>query len=92
MNTIIKRINFEKVDLKSSNIFTLNDEGNDAQDGKNFLYKRYNDNFNSLFENKFFKAKNIQESLNKNNSNIYHSIQSGRTKENNKEGSSGKKI
>ena len=92
MNTIIKRLDFENVDLKSSNIFTLNDEGNDAQDEKNFLYKRYNDNFNSLFENKFFKAKNIQESLNKNNSNIYHSIQSGRTKENNKEGSSAKKI
>jgi hypothetical protein len=92
MNTIIKRINFEKVDLKSSNIFTLNDEENDKQDGMNLLYKRYSTNFNSLFEKKFFKVKNIQESQKENNHNIYHSKQSERIKDNNKEGLSEKKI
>ena len=86
INTIIKRINFEKVDLKSSNIFTLNDEENDKQDGMNLLYKRYSTNFNSLFEKKFFKVKNIKESQNENNHNIYHSKQSGRIKDTNKEG------
>ena len=92
INTIIKRIDFENVDLKSSNIFTLNDEGNDKQNGMNLLYKRYSTNFNSLFENNFFKSKNISTSLNKNNYNIHNSKQNRRTKESIKEGSSAKRI
>jgi len=92
MNTIIKRIDFENVDLRNSNIFTLNEEGNDKQDEMNLLYKRYSMNFNSLFENNFFKPKNNSASLNKNNYNIYHSKQNGRTKETNEEGTSTKKI
>jgi len=92
MNTIIKRIDFENVDLKTTNIFTLNDEGNIKQDEISYLYKRYTENFNSFFEHNFSKTKTILSSKNKSNYNIYHSKQSGRNKESYKGSVSAKKI
>ena len=93
MNTIIKRIDFENVHLKSSSIFTLNDEGNEKQEEINYLYKRYSENFNSLFEKNFLKTRNTSTtSQNKNNYHSYHSKQNRSTKDSNKKSSSTKKI
>ena len=95
MNTIIKRIDFENVDLKSVNIFTVNeDENPDKKEESNYLYKRYSEYFNSSFDKKFIDRKNMSASQNKtkNNYHLYHSKQSGSTKDSNKESSSTKKF
>ena len=95
MNTIIKRINFENVDLKSNNIFTVNDDKSfGIKTDKNYLYTKYSEKFNNLFDKKF-KNKNSSlsatQNKNKNNSHLYHSRQSGSTKDSNKQNSSSKK-
>lgn len=95
MNTIIKRIDFENVDLKSVNIFTVHqDENPDKKEESNYLYKRYSEYFNSSFDKKFIDRKNMSASQNKtkNNYHLYHSKQSGSTKDSNKESSSTKKF
>ena len=95
MNTIIKRIDFENVDLKSINIFTVNEDENlDKKEESNYLYTRYSEYFNSSFDKKFIDRKNMSASQNKtkNNYHLYHSKQSGSTKDSNKESSSTKKF
>jgi len=95
MNTIIKRIDFENVDLKSVNIFTVNEDENlDKKEESNYLYTRYSEYFNSSFDKKFIDRKNMSASQNKtkNNYHLYHSKQSGSTKDSNKESSSTKKF
>ena len=95
MNTIIKRIKFENVDLKSNNIFTVNDDkGSGTKTDKNFLYTKYSEKFDKLFDKKFLnKNNNMSATQNKykNNSNLYHSRQSGSTKDSNKQNSSSKR-
>ena len=95
MNTIIKRIDFENVDLNSVNIFTVNEDENlDKKEESNYLYTRYSEYFNSSFDKKFIDRKNMSASQNKtkNNYHLYHSKQSGSTKDSNKESSSTKKF
>ena len=88
MNTIIKKINFENVDLKSANIFTVNDN----KKGNNFLYTKFCDSFNKIFDKKFLNRNHMSATQNKTkNNNLYHSRQSGSTKDSNKENSSIKK-
>ena len=95
MNTIIKRINFENVDLKSNNIFTVNDDkGSGKKTNNNFLYTKYSENFDKLFDKKYFNRNNNMSATQnkiKNNNTLYHSRQSGSTKDSNKQNSSTKK-
>ena len=95
MNTIIKRINFENVDLKSNNIFTVNDDKSfGIKTDKNYLYTKYSEKFNNLFDKKFMNKNSslsATQNKNKNNSHLYHSRQSGSTKDSNKQNSSSKK-
>ena len=102
MNTIIRKINFNNIDIKSNNIFTVCDD-NDMSDTKkntgkkkeNYLYNRFCENFNHIFDQKFSnRHQNMSASQNKIKSNnyLYHSKQSGSTKDSNKENSSTKKV
>lgn len=94
MNTIIRRINFENVDLKTTNIFTVNDSNNLKKKIDNYWYAKFSESFNNLFDKKFLNQKNnlsATQNKIKNNHNIYHSRQSGSTKDSNKENSSIKK-
>ena len=94
MNSIIRRINFENVSLKKSNIFTVENKYNDKNFG-NIWYEKYSENFNNLFDKKFGNNKQdmsaTQNKIKKNNY-IYNSKQSGSTKASNVENSSTKKI
>ena len=94
MNSIIRRINFENVSLKKSNIFTVENKYNDKNFG-NIWYEKYSENFNNLFDKKFGNNKQdmsaTQNKIKKTNY-IYNSKQSGSTKASNVENSSTKKI
>ena len=89
INSILRRINFENIDLKTPNIFTVNDESSGKNN--NVWYTKYKENFNNMFDKKFTNNKQnmsaTQNKIKKNNY-VYHSRQSGSTKEN----SSNKKI
>jgi hypothetical protein len=95
MNTIIRKINFDSIDMKSNNIFTVNDNKNiTGKKNENYLYTKYCETFNSIFDKKFLnRHQNMSASQNKIKSNNYmnHSKQSGSTKDSNKENSSTKK-
>ena len=95
MNTIIRKINFDNIDVKSNNIFTVNDNKNNiGKKNENYLYTKFCESFNSIFDKKFLnRHQNMSASQNKikNNNNMYHSKQSGSTKDSNKENSSTKK-
>ena len=94
MNTIIKRINFENIDIKSINIFTINDNKMSSQKGfDNYLYTKFSESFDKIFEKKFMNRNHMSATQNKikNKNNLYHSRQSGSTKDSNKENSSIKK-
>ena len=82
MNSIIKKINFDNVNIKSNNIFAVDN---------NQWHEKYRENFDNIFEKKFTNNKqNMSETQNKMKINNYinHPRQSGSTKEN----SSNKKI
>ena len=96
INTIVKRINFENVDLKKNNIFTVDNKYTEKNLENNIWYEQFSENFNVIFDKKFENNKQnmsaAQNKIKKNNY-IYHSRQSGSTKASNKENSSGiKKI
>ena len=95
MNTIVKRINFENIDLKKENIFTVENKNNGKNNYINYWYEKYSESFNNLFDKKFaYNKQNMsaaQKKIKKTNY-IYHSRQSGSTKASNKENSSIKKI
>ena len=94
MNTIIRRINFENVDLKTTNIFTVNDSKNTGKKIDNYWYAKFSESFNNSFDKKYLNRKNnlsATQNKIKNNHNLYHSRQSGSTRDSNKENSSIKK-
>ena len=96
INTIVKRINFENVDIKKNNIFTVENKYTDKNIENNIWYEQFSENFNNIFDKKFESSKQnmsaAQNKIKKTNY-IYHSRQSGSTKASNKENSSGiKKI
>ena len=96
INTIVKRINFENVDIKKNNIFTVENKYTDKNIENNIWYEQFSENFNNIFDKKFESSKQnmsaAQNKIKKANY-IYHSRQSGSTKASNKENSSGiKKI
>ena len=93
MNTIIRKINFDNIDMKSNNIFTVNYNKNIAgKKNENYLYTKYCETFNSIFDKKFLnRHQNMSASQNKSNNYMNHSKQSGSTKDSNKENSSTKK-
>ena len=96
INTIVKRINFENVDIKKNNIFTVENKYTDKNIENNIWYEQFSENFNNIFDKKFESSKQnmsaTQNKIKKTNY-IYHSRQSGSTKASNKENSSGiKKI
>ena len=93
MNSIIRRINFDKIDLKNANIFTVNDGDNSSiPKDKNYLYKKYSETFNSFFDKKYINHKNMSANKNKKNNYFCQSKQSGSTKDSNKDGYSTKKL
>ena len=63
MNTIIRRINFENVDLKTTNIFTVNDSNNLKKKIDNYWYAKFSESFNNLFDKKFLNQKNNLSAL-----------------------------
>jgi len=95
MNAIVRRINFENVSLKKSNIFTVENKYNDKNSENNIWYEQYSEKFNDLFDKKFANNKQnmsaAQNKIKKANY-IYNSKQSGSTKASNVENSSTKKI
>ena len=94
MNTIVRRINFENVDIKKSNIFAVENKYTDNLNN-NPWYEKFSENFNNMFDKKFAnKRQNMSSAKNKikKSNYIYHSRQSGSTKASNKENSSTKKI
>ena len=96
MNTIIRKINFDSIDMKSNNIFTVNDnKNNTGKKNENHLYTKYCETFNSIFDKKFLnRHQNMSASQDKikRNNYMYNSKQSGSTKDSNKENSSTKKV
>ena len=95
MNTIVKKINFENIDLRKNNIFTVENKYNGKNENNNFWYEKYKENFNNIFDKKFKNNKQnmsaYQNKIKKTNY-IYHSRQSGSTKASNQENSSIKKV
>jgi hypothetical protein len=95
MNTIVKKINFENIDLRKINIFTFENKYSGKNEDSNFWYEKYKENFNNMFDKKFKNNKQnmsaLQNKIKKTNY-IYHSRQSGSTKASNKENSSIKKL
>jgi len=94
MNTIIRKINFDDIDLKSNNIFTISDNKTHGKKTENYLYNRYCETFNNIFDKKFLnRHQNMSANQNKIkiNNYMYHSKQSGSTKDSNKDNSSTKK-
>ena len=100
MNTIIKRLNFDNIDIKNVNIFTVNDNNNNISSHKgfdNYFYTKFSESFDKIFDKKFKNRNHMSATQNKikknnnNNNNLYHSRQSGSTKDSNKENSSIKK-
>ena len=96
MNTIIKKINFDNIDVNSNSIFTVNDkQETEKKSDKNVLYTKYGEKFNNLFDKKFLNKNNNVSSATqnkiKNNHNLYYSKQSGSTKDSNRQNSSTKK-
>ena len=91
INTIVKRINFESVDLKKNNIFTVDNKYTEKNLTNNTLYEQFSEKFNVIFDKKFENNKQnmsaAQNKIKKTNY-IYHSKQSGSTKASNKENSS----
>ena len=94
MNTIVKKINFENVDLKKANIFSVEKKNSAKNTEINIWYEKFSENFNNMFDKKFSNNKQnmsaTQNKIKKTNY-IYHSRQSGSTKASNKENSSIKK-
>ena len=96
MNSIIKKINFDNIDINANSIFTVNDKKESGKKSlNNNLYAKYCESFNSLFDKKFLnKYNNISSATQnkiKNNHNVYYSKQSGSTKDSNRQNSSTKK-
>ena len=96
MNTIIKKINFDNIDINTNSIFTVNDKKESGKkSGNNSLYTKYCESFNGLFDKKFLnKNNNISSATQnkiKNNHKLYYSKQSGSTKDSNRQNSSTKK-
>ena len=94
MNTIVRRIIFEDVDLKKINIFTVENKYSENNLNNNW-YEKFSENFNNMFDKKCSsKSQNMSSAKNKikKSNYIYHSRQSGSTKASNKENSSTKKI
>ena len=91
INTIVKRINFENVDLKKNNIFTVENKYTDKNLENNIWYEQFSENFNIIFDKRFENNKQnmsaAQNKIKKTNY-VYHSRQSGSTKDSIKENSS----
>ena len=95
MNTIIKRINFEDIDVKKNNIFTVENKYTGKNVENNYWYDKFSESFNQIFDKKFLSNKqNMSAAQNKINKAYYihNSRQSGSTKASNKENSSIKKL
>ena len=95
MNTIIKKINFDNIEINTNNIFTVNEkQDSERKQENNYLYTKYCESFNDLFDKKFLnKNNNMSATQNKikNNYKLYNSKQSGSTKDSNRQNSSTKK-
>ena len=91
MNAIVKKINFDNVDVKKSNIFTVENK----YTNNNSWFEKFSENFNSMFDKRFSNNKQnmsaAQNKIKKTNY-IYNSRQSGSTKASNKENSSIKRM
>ena len=93
--TIIKKINFDNIEINTNNIFTVNEkQDSERKQENNYLYTKYCESFNDLFDKKFLnKNNNMSATQNKikNNYKLYNSKQSGSTKDSNRQNSSTKK-
>ena len=79
---------------RRNNIFTISDNKTHGKKTENYLYNRFCETFNNIFDKKFLnRHQNMSASQNKIKSNnyVYHSKQSGSTKDSNKDNSSTKK-
>ena len=93
MYSIIKRINFDNIDIKNANIFTVNEgDSSSKSKDKNYLYKKYTESFNSFFDKKYINHKNMSADKIKKNNYLSQSKQSGSTKDSNKDDYSTKKL